>query len=52
MTEPALDRPGIVPLVGEGMAAGVPKHVGVSLQFEAETSACCPLDHPGKNRRS
>ena len=50
MTEPSLNRPGVVPLVGEGIAASVPKHVGVSLQFEAETSADRPLDHPGKAR--
>jgi len=24
------------------------KHVGVRLQFESETPAGCPLDHPGK----
>src|SRR5260370_13945495 len=48
MAEPSLDRPGIVPLVGKRIAAGVAKHVRVSLQFKAETTACRPLDHPGK----
>ena len=36
MTEPSLDCPGIVPLVGEDIATGVAKHVRVRLQFEAE----------------
>jgi hypothetical protein len=31
MAEPALDRPGVVPLVGEGVTAGVPQHVRVRL---------------------
>jgi hypothetical protein len=29
MPEPALDRPGVVALVGEGIAAGVAQHVGL-----------------------
>jgi hypothetical protein len=31
MAEPALDSPGVVPFVGEGVAAGVPQHVRVGL---------------------
>src|SRR5712672_146928 len=50
MPQPPLDRPGIVPLVGERIAAGVAKHVRVSLRFEAETSAGRTLHHPGKAR--
>ena len=34
MPEPALDRPGVVALVGEGVAAGVPQHVGMGLEFQ------------------
>ena len=48
MTEPSLYRPRIVPLVGEGIAAGMAEHVRVRLQFEAKTSAGGPLDHPGE----
>ncbi len=50
MTEPSLNRPGVVPLVGEGITAGVAKHVRVSLQLKAETPSSRPLDHPGKAR--
>jgi hypothetical protein len=32
MTEPSLDRPGVVPLIGEHIAAGVAKHVRVRLE--------------------
>jgi hypothetical protein len=35
MSEPALDRPGVVPLVGEGVAAGVAEHVRVRLELQA-----------------
>jgi hypothetical protein len=35
MTEPSLDRSGVVPLVGKSIAAGVAKHVRMGLQFEA-----------------
>ncbi len=51
MTEPSLDCPGIVPLVGEDIATGVAKHVRVRLQFEAEPFAGRPLDHSGKAGR-
>jgi hypothetical protein len=34
MAQPTLDRPGVVTLVGEGMAAGVAKHVRMRLQLE------------------
>ena len=48
MAEPSLDRPGVMPLVGEGLAAGVTKHVRMRLQFETKPSACRPLNHPRK----
>jgi len=51
MTEPSLDCPGIVPLVGEDIGTGVAKHVRVRLQFEAEPFAGRPLDHSGKAGR-
>jgi hypothetical protein len=35
MTEPPLNRPDIVPLVGKRIAASMAKHVRVKLQFEA-----------------
>jgi hypothetical protein len=38
MPEPSLDRPGVVPLVGEGIPAGVAHHVGVRL--ELQVGAC------------
>src|SRR6266481_506222 len=48
--QPPLNRPGIVPPVGQRVAAGVAKHVRVSLEFEA--SDCRgPLDQPRKSRR-
>ena len=47
MPPPALDRPGVVPLVGEGVAAGVAQHVGVRLQLQAP-AGCGALDHPGE----
>jgi hypothetical protein len=50
MVKPSLDRPGVVPLVGQRIAAGVAKHVRVSLQFQAETTSGGPLDHPSKAR--
>jgi hypothetical protein len=31
----ALDRPGVVALIGERIAAGMTEHVRVRLQFEA-----------------
>ena len=51
MTEPSLDCPGIVPLVGEDIGTGVAKRVRVRLQFEAEPFAGRPLDHSGKAGR-
>jgi hypothetical protein len=50
MAEPALDRPGVVPLVGEGVAAGVPQHVRVGLELKAGASGRS-LDHPGEAGR-
>jgi hypothetical protein len=35
MAEPALDRPGVVALVGQRVAAGVPQHVGMGLQLQS-----------------
>ena len=35
MAEPSLDRPGVVTLVGKGVAAGVAQHVRVGLELEA-----------------
>ena len=49
MTESSLDRPGVVTLVGERVAAGVPEHVRMGLQFEASADRG-GLDHPGKAR--
>ncbi len=49
MTESPLDRPGVVTLVGERVAAGVPEHVRMGLQFEASADRG-GLDHPGKAR--
>jgi hypothetical protein len=51
MPEPSLDRPGIVPLVGEGIAAGMAKHVRMGFQLKAEPFAGRPLDHSGKAGR-
>jgi hypothetical protein len=48
MAEPPSDCPSVVPFVGECITAGVAKHVRVSLQFESEPPAGCPLDHLGK----
>jgi hypothetical protein len=47
MAEPSLDRPGVVALVGERVAAGVAEHVWMRLQFEARGDGSA-FDHPGK----
>jgi hypothetical protein len=47
MAEPALDRPGVVPLIGKGVAAGVPQHVRVRLELQAGADGGA-LDHPGE----
>jgi hypothetical protein len=47
MTEPPLDRPGVVPLVGERVAAGMAKHMRMGLQLEAGADGRA-LNHPGK----
>jgi hypothetical protein len=47
MAEPPLDRPGVVALIGERIAAGVTEHVRMRLQLEARGHGR-PLDHPGK----
>jgi len=41
--------PGIVTFIGEGIAAGVPEHVRMRLQFQASANSRA-LDHPGKAR--
>jgi hypothetical protein len=40
-------RPGVVTLVGEGVAAGVAQHVGGRLDLQIGAGRR-PLDHPGK----
>jgi len=47
MTEPPLDGPGVVALVGKRVAAGVAQHVRMRLEFKAGTGGGA-LDHPGK----
>jgi hypothetical protein len=47
MAEPALDCPGVVALVGEGVAAGVAEHVRMRLEFEAGPVRR-PLAHAGE----
>ena len=42
-----MDRPGIVPLVGERIAARAAKHLRIRLQFDAGADGRA-LDHPGK----
>ena len=44
MTEVGLQRPGIVALVGQGEATGVPQHVGMGLEAQLGGFAS-PLDH-------
>jgi hypothetical protein len=44
MSQPSLDRPGVVPLVGERTAAGVAQHVGVRQPRDGG----CPLNHPSQ----
>jgi hypothetical protein len=50
MAEPALNSPGVVPLVGKSVAAGVAQHVRVGLQLQAGTGGS-PLDHSGEAGR-
>jgi hypothetical protein len=50
MAEPSLDCPGVVPLVGERVPAGMAEHVRVRLQLEAGTRGST-LDHPGEAGR-
>jgi hypothetical protein len=47
---PPLDRPGVVALVGERVAAGVAEHVRVCLEIEAGGGGRRPLDHSRKAR--
>ncbi len=55
VAEIRLQRPRIVPSVGEGVATGVPEHVWMGLETELRLDGC-PLDHPseasGGERRS
>jgi hypothetical protein len=50
MAKPALDRPGVVPLIREGVTAGVAEHVRVRLDLQASASRST-FDHPGEPRR-
>ena len=50
MPEPALDRPGVAPLVGEGIAARVAQPLRVSLELQ-NSAARGALDHPGEAGR-
>jgi hypothetical protein len=50
MSQPALDCPGVVALVGEGVAAGVPQHVRVGLEFKTGAIRGA-LDHAGEAGR-
>jgi hypothetical protein len=50
MPEPSLDRPGVVSLVGEGVAASVPENVGMGLELKAGTCGGA-LDHSGEAGR-
>src|SRR5271154_2120973 len=50
MAERSLDCPGVVALVGKGVAAGVAEHVRMGLEIEAG-AGCGALDHPGKAGR-
>jgi hypothetical protein len=50
MAEPSLDRPGVVALVGQRVAAGVAQHVGMGLDLKLGASRRA-LDHPGKAGR-
>jgi hypothetical protein len=47
---PSLDRPGVVSLVREGIAAGVPQHVGMDLELQA-AGGRGTLDHLGEAGR-
>jgi hypothetical protein len=47
VTKIRLQRPGIVPSVGEGVAAGMPKHVGMWLEAELRLDSG-PFYHPRK----
>ena len=47
MAEPALDRPGVVPLVREGIAASVPQHMRVFLDLQTAGGRGA-LEHPAE----
>jgi hypothetical protein len=50
MPQPPLDRPGVVALVGEGLAAGIAQHVWVRLYPKAGVGRGA-LDHTGEADR-
>src|ERR1700722_10108430 len=50
MPQPSLDRPGVVPFVGEGVPAGVAQHVWVRLDLQAGGGRG-PFDQPGEAGR-
>jgi hypothetical protein len=47
MPQPSLDRPDVVPLVGERLTACVAQHVGMGLQHEPGVASGA-LDHPSE----
>ena len=47
VTEVGLKRPRVVPVVRQGVAAGVPEHVWMRVEGKTRFSAS-PLDHPGE----
>jgi len=49
VAEIGLDRPRVVAVIGELVAAGMSWHVGVRLDTQIGRGGC-PLDHPGKTR--
>jgi hypothetical protein len=50
MSEPALNSPGVVPLVGESVTPSGTRHVRVDLELQAGAGRGA-LDHAGKPRR-
>ncbi len=47
VAEICLQRPRIVPSVGEGVTASMPQHVRVWFEAELRLDPC-PLEHPGE----
>ena len=50
MAEIGLDRPGVATVIGKLVPAGVPQHVGMSLDAQIRDSNC-PLHQAGKSWR-